>query len=163
MPTTGPMRPLLSLVALCSTLVAGRAAGQESPKKEHDLIAREELAQADAKFPDLFQAVLRLRPRFLAENRGIRTMGIQPGSSSRPMCNETREPNCSQRGVRQTPVPPVVYLDGMKLGDPDVLKGIRTGEVEEVRYMTPSQAAMEFGFGHDGGAILVKMHKGTKP
>ena len=63
----------------------------------------------------------------------------------------------------QRSVPPVVYLDGMKLGDPDVLKGIRTGEVEEVRYMTPSQAAMEFGFGHDGGAILVKMHKVTKP
>jgi hypothetical protein len=162
------MRPLLSLAVLASTLLAGPVAGQDAPrkdapKKDRDVILHEELAAADSKFPDLFQAVRSLRPQFLSENRGVKTMGIQPGGGAAQMCNETLERNCSARKIVQRSVPPVVYLDGMKLGDPDVLKGMRTGEVEEVRYLTASKASMEFGLGHDGGAILVKMHRGTKP
>ncbi|HEV8355870.1 MAG TPA: hypothetical protein VGQ17_03785 [Gemmatimonadales bacterium] len=163
MPTSRGALSLLSLVALGSALGAGRASAQKPPKPDRDLITREELAEADAKFPDLFQAIMRLRPRFLSQNRGIRTMGIQPGSGSALMCDAVKERNCAQRQIVQAPVSPVIYLDGMKSGDPDVLKGIRTGGVEEVRYLTPSRAAMEYGLGHDGGAILVKLDKGTKP
>lgn len=163
MPTAKSTFSLLSLLAICSTLVAAPAVGQQAPKKERDLITHDELAEADAKFPDLFDAIKRLRPHFLAQNRGTRTMGVQPGASSAPMCNVVTERNCAQREIVQTPVPPVIYFDGMKSGDPDALKGIRTGEVEEVRYLNPSQASMDYGLGHDGGAILVKRSKPHKP
>ncbi len=156
-------RSLLLTVVLCSSLVAGRASAQKPPKPERDLITREELAEADAKSPDLYQAIRRLRPRFLEQSRGTRSMGVRPGSGSAPMCNAARDPNCAQRRIVQVPVPPVIYLDGMKSGDPEVLKGIRTGDVEEVRYLSPTQAEMDYGPGHEGGVVLVKLHKGKKP
>jgi len=163
MPTLRPAR-VLSLLTLCAALVPAPVAAQKPPKKQRDLIAREELVQADQKFPDLLMAVMRLRPHFLAQNRGTRTTGIQPGAPGMPMCSgATRDPNCAQREVTNTVSKPIVYLDGMKFGDPDVLKGIRTTDVEEVRYLSASQAGMEYGLGHEGGAVLVKMFKGPKP
>lgn len=163
MPTLPPTR-WLSLLTLCAALVPVAAAAQKPPKKERDLIAREELVQADQKFPDLLTAVMRLRPHFLAQNRGTRTTGLQPGAPGRPMCSgTTRDPNCAEREVTFTVSRPVVYLDDMKYGDPEVLKGIRTMAVEEVRYLSANQAGMEYGLGHEGGAILVKMFKGSKP
>jgi hypothetical protein len=163
MPTSRSALSLLFLVTMGSTLVASTASARQKPKRERDLIAHEELAEADAKFPDLYRAITRLRPHFLAQNRGTRSTGIRPGSSSAPMCTSRNERNCVQRQVENTAVPPVIYLDGMKSGDPDVLKGIRTANVEEVRYLSPSQASMDYGLGHEAGAILVKLHKEPKP
>lgn len=139
------------------------AAGQGKPKKERDVIARAELVEADAKFADLYEAVKRLRPHFLAQNRGPRTTGIRPPAGGGTMCNEALERNCAAREVVSTVVAQVVYLDGTKAGEPDVLRGIRPSEVEEVRYLNPNKAASEFGHGHDGGAILVKRYKPTRP
>jgi len=155
---------LLSLLTVCAVLVPAAAAGQKPPKRERDLIAREELVQADQKFPDLLMAVMRLRPHFLAQNRGSRTMGLRPGAPGMPICSGAiRDPNCTQREGTNTVSKPVVYIDGMKFGDPEILKGIRTTGVEEVRYLSPNQAVMEYGLGHEGGAVLVKMFKAPKP
>ncbi|HEV8455220.1 MAG TPA: hypothetical protein VGQ24_10030 [Gemmatimonadales bacterium] len=156
--------PWLSALTAASVIVLPASAlAQDKPKKERDLIAREELVEADAKFPDLFQAVKRLRPHFLAQNRGPRTTGIQAPAGGGSMCNATLEPNCAARQVVSTVVAQVVYLDGTKSGDPDVLKGIRTADVEEVRYLSPNRAASEYGLGHEGGVILVKRYNPTKP
>src|SRR5438445_5109644 len=140
-----------SVPLLLAVFAPSLASAQQ--KKERDVISRQELVDAAPKFPDLFAAVRSLRPHFLNVNRGMRTTGL---SCTRPM-----DEGCGQRtntnsiGEQTVPVP-VVYIDGKKSGQPELLKGITTSEVEEVRYLTANQAEMEFGLGHDGGAILVK-------
>ena len=79
------------------------------------------------------------------------------------MCNERIEANCSARVGGYSAVPVVIYLDGMKSGDADVLRGIRTGDIEEVRYLNANRAASEYGVGHEGGVIQVKRYQATKP
>jgi hypothetical protein len=132
----------------------------QKPKRDRDVITRDELVEADTKSPDLYQAVKRLRPHFLTVlNRGPNSTGVGPGSSGAPMCDVVREPNCQTRSMGTVVALPVVYVDGMKTGDPEVLKTFATKNVEEVRYLTASKAEMEFGLGHEGGAILVKLIK----
>lgn len=155
---------LLSLVAVWSTLVPGTAEAQKAPKRERDLIAREELVQASEKFPDLYMAVRSLRPQFLAvNNRGTRTTGVGEGPNP---AGDPRDP----RGARQAGTGgssaadalPVVYVDGRKSGEPEFLKGLATKDVAEVRFLNPNKAGMEYGLGHDGGAIVVKMFVNAK-
>ena len=131
---------LLSLVAVWSTLVPGTAEGQKAPKRERDLIAREELVQASEKFSDLYQAIRSLRPHFLTSNRGERTLG-----------------NSGSAGAM-----PVIYVDGRQSGGPEFLKGISAKAVAEVRYLNPNKAGMEYGLGHEGGAIVLKMFVNQK-
>ncbi|HZN98378.1 MAG TPA: hypothetical protein VFB61_11650 [Gemmatimonadales bacterium] len=126
---------LLALVSVWSTLAPGAAQGQKAPKRERDIIAREELVQASEKFTDLYQTVRSLRPHFLTSNRGERTLG-----------------NSGSAGAV-----PVIYVDGRQSGGPDYLKGISAKDVAEVRYLNPNKAGMEYGLGHEGGAIVVKM------
>lgn len=131
---------LLVLVSAWSTLAPGNAQGQKAPKRERDLIAREELVQASEKFSDLYMAIRSLRPHFLTSNRGERTLG-----------------NSGSAGAV-----PVVYVDGRQSGQPDYLKGISAKDVAEVRYLSPNKAGMEYGLGHEGGAIVVKMFVNAK-
>jgi hypothetical protein len=161
-----PYSPLARwLPALAATVILfpTAGAGQDKPKRDRDVISRQELVDADSKFPDLSQAISRLRPHFLAPNRGPRTTGVTPGAPGAPMCNETLNRDCSVRQGGYTAVSVVIYLDGTKAGDADVLRGIRTGDVEEVRYLNPNKAASEYGLGHEGGVILVKRYVATKP
>ena len=151
----------LSAVVAANVIVisAPAQAQDKKPKKERDVISREELLEADSKFPDLFEAVKRLRPHFVAQNRGVRTTGVTPGAPGSAMCNDRLERNCSARGGGYSETLAVVYIDGTKLGDLDVLRGLRTMDIDEVRYRSPTEAQADFGLGHDGGAILVKRHK----
>src|SRR6185503_6379454 len=150
MPTRSASRRSLALLAGCVLALPLTAAAQNPPKKDRDLITREELLEADSKSPDLYQAIKRLRGHFLTQNRGINTMGITPGGSGAPMCNDaSTDRNCTRRQISNTPIPPVIYLDGMKFGDPESLKGIQTRNVAEVRYLSPSKAEMDYGLGHE--------------
>ena len=162
MPSSRLVRWLPALAATV-ILLPTAASGQDKPKRERDVISRQELVEADSKFPDLYQAISRLRPHFTAPHRGPRTTGVQPGSPGAPMCNETIDRNCAVRQGGYAAVSVVIYLDGVKAGDADVLRGIRTGDIEEVRFLNANRAASEYGIGHEGGAILVKRYQGTKP
>ena len=61
------------------------------------------------------------------------------------------------------PAPVAVYVDGNKQGDMGSLQLIQASQVQEVRYLDPSQAQDQFGVSASGGAILVTMYKGIKP
>jgi predicted dinucleotide-utilizing enzyme len=63
---------------------------------------------------------------------------------------------------RTRPRTPQVYVDGNLFGGLDVLRSILAENVEEVKYMGPTEAALEFGPEAGGGAILVKLHKQPK-
>lgn len=51
--------------------------------------------------------------------------------------------------------PPVLYVSGSRRGDLDDLKSMQAAELEQMEYMSPSDATTRFGTGHSGGAILV--------
>ncbi len=149
---------LLASVSFGALLIPTLQA-QGKPKKDRDLITRDELLEAADKSPDLYQAVKRLRPNFLTVlNRGPSSVGIKPGANGGPPCDAVLQRDCPGRSDAVISLP-VVYVDGMKTGEPDVLKGIATKNVEEVRYLTPTKAEMDYGLGHEGGAILVKLIK----
>lgn len=164
MPNRSAFRRWLPLLAAGALALPGAAAAQNPPKKDRDVITREELLDAEAKSPDLYVAIKRLRAHFLTQNRGVTSMGITPGGSGAPMCNDaSSDRNCTRRSISNTPIPPVIYMDGMKFGDPESLKGILTRNVAEVRYLSPSKAEMDYGLGHEGGAILVKLFHPNAP
>lgn len=150
---------LSGLIAVNLIVLSTPAHAQDKkPKRERDLITRDELVEADSKFPDLYEAIKRLRPHFVQVNRGYRTTGIQPGAS-RDACIGSRDPNCGMRESGSAATPPVVYMDGTKAGDLEILKGYRTSDIDEVRYLNANAAAAEYGLGHEGGAILVKRRR----
>ena len=150
----------LYALSLALLLIPAGASAQDPkpkpPKRERNLISREELVLASEKFGDLYMAVRSLRPHFLtANNRGNRTLGI--GEPTTPGGNRQLG---SGGAMYKDPVA-VVYLDGNKVGDLEYLKGLSTKFIGSVKYLGPSEAAMEFGLGHEGGAILVTMFKET--
>ena len=51
--------------------------------------------------------------------------------------------------------PPVVYVDGIREDDFRVMERLRAERVEEIRYMSPSDATNRYGTNHRGGAIII--------
>lgn len=50
---------------------------------------------------------------------------------------------------------PVVYVDGVRAGDPGELRRMRPDVVVRMEYLRPSDATNRYGTNHQGGAILV--------
>lgn len=71
------------------------------------------------------QAIERLRPRWLQSRAGI-------GGD-----------------------PPVLYVDGARRGSLGDLSSLRAADIEQMEYMSGSDATTRFGTGHGGGAIMV--------
>ncbi len=72
------------------------------------------------------QAIERLRPRWLQSRAGI-TGGAGP----------------------------VLYVDGARRSSITDLSGMRLSDIQEMQYMSSSDATNRFGTGHTGGAIMV--------
>lgn len=51
----------------------------------------------------------------------------------------------------------VVYLNGVRYGNKESLKSISALQIEEIRYLPPSEATVKYGTDHSGGAFLVKV------
>ncbi len=77
-----------------------------------------------------YEAVQRLRPRWL-QSRGAGSIG-------------TLE--------RDTPR---VYVDGQLYGESESLRTIDIRDIQEMRYMSASDATTRYGTNHTAGAILV--------
>jgi hypothetical protein len=122
------------------TVVLGFTPGTApAQKRQRDAITREELDNAVHRDHDLYRAVRALRPHFLAPPRGNRTMG------------------------NTTVAPILLYVDGVQQGDVETLRMIRVADVEEVRYLEPSKAQIEYGPKNSSGAVLVKLRKKLQP
>jgi len=148
------MRILLR-VGLASLAVAGVTtllpwSTAQAQKKDRNLITREEILSSAQKDGDLYQAVRSLRPHFLNKPRGQRTMDVQRGG-----------PTGMQVGG-SAPLQPVVYLNGTKLGELEMLKSVLAADTYEVRYLDPAKAENEYGADASGGAVLVTLVKGIK-
>lgn len=102
------------------------AAGRSTVISASNVLHWEELSGIPAS--TAYEAVSRLRPRFL------RAHGIG-------------------RGARPDGGFAIVYLDGVRLGDVDILHSIRADEISEIRFLGPVEAAGSF-INTDGAAVI---------
>lgn len=56
--------------------------------------------------------------------------------------------------------PIMVYMDGTRMGGPEVLRSIPTDTIEEIRYYSASQAQTRFGLDNVQGAIAIQTRRG---
>ena len=54
---------------------------------------------------------------------------------------------------------PVVYLDGVRQGSPDLLRSIPANSVLEIRYLSASAATDQFGPYNAGGVLAVRTRR----
>lgn len=144
------MKMLKAGVLMMAAAVSLMPAAAEAQKKDRNLITREEIITSAQKDGDLYQAIRSLRSHFLNKPRGQRTMDVQRGG-----------PTGMQVGS-SAPLEPIVYLNGNKLGELNLLKNILAADVFEVRYLDPARAQDEFGVDGAGGAVVVTLVKGIK-
>ena len=109
------------------------AVARASPRRSANTLLPEELSADDRSTLTVFQAIQKLRPRFLTG----------PGYSN------DNAPNS----------PLVLYVDDVKMTGLDLLRQMRMTDVEKVQYMTGAEGTMRFGMGHDAGVILVTRRK----
>lgn len=53
-----------------------------------------------------------------------------------------------------------VYLDGVRIGGPDALRGVPSLTVREIRLLGAREATLLFGTGHSLGAITIATREG---
>ncbi|MES2177930.1 MAG: hypothetical protein V4550_08670 [Gemmatimonadota bacterium] len=125
---------LVALSLLAGCLSKTGAEEHPAPKRQKDVVTREELLASTQVNVDLYQAIRSLRPHFLTTPTGTRrVIGIT-----------------------------VVYVNRVRqTGDLNVLKGIAAVSVEKVEYLNPMQSENEFGAAATGGAILVTLLSAT--
>lgn len=126
-------RTALVAVAAASLGAAGLAAACASPGeprsgRSRNVIEHEELVEVPR--GSLYEALRALRPRWL----------------------QARSSGTFRDTERETPR---VYLDGQPFGRIGDLRSLMPGDVDEVRFLSASDATIRFGTNHLAGAIVV--------
>ena len=116
-----------TLIVVVLLAACGGAGRQTTPRSNRDVITREQIDQAQTS--DAYILIQRLRPDYLRPRGG-------------PSIN------------RGAPLA-VVYVDGVRRGDPGVLRNIRPDDVQEIRFHSSSDATTRWGTDHAGGVIEV--------
>jgi len=120
----------LAVAAACaSSGSTTRQAGSTAHRGNSTLVTQEEIVET--RTVNVYDAIQRLRPQWFTSSQA--------------------------RGARSDPVQ--VYLDSNRYGTIESLHGLSVGGVQEIRYLSASEATNRWGTGHTGGAILVVMSK----
>jgi hypothetical protein len=122
--------PVLLFAAACASSAAG---GATASRGDPNIIRRTELSEAQLNEMNAYQVVQQVRPRMLSS--------LGPTSAT-GMSNQL-----------------VVYLDATKLGNVDTMREIRMAELQEIRYLPPSEATLRYGTGHENGVILLRRRR----
>lgn len=134
----GPISLWSALALLCAAPAARVHA--QAPGGDPNRLTRQEI-EAHPQLADALELIERLRPRFL-QGRG-RTSATAERSE------------------------PLVFLDETKLFSVDGLSTIPASNVEEIRFLTPTEAAARYGNSSTGGArngvILVRTKRQITP
>lgn len=124
------MKRALSSVLVALALTACASTGEPgAPRASRNVLTQEEIARVNAS--TAFDAIRQLRPEFLRTRGG--------GSIQNP-------------GQEYA----VVYINGVRAGDLNALNSVRASDVQEVRYMSASEATTRYGTGHAGGVIEIR-------
>lgn len=130
-------RALIAAIVIAG--IVGVPDRAEAQKRDRDRITRQEIESSSHRALDLYQVVRSLRPHFL-EVRGVRAAGSVASS---------------------TPI--ALYVDGKRDVGVEGLRAIAPGNVEEVRYFSPTAATNEFGPLGANGAVIVKLKRRPRP
>jgi hypothetical protein len=120
------VRPALVLSFVILAACAS-SSGTQGPARQRNLITAAEIATVQT--GSAYDVVQSLRPEFL------RARGTSAGT-----------------GVQEFAV---VYVDGVRAGDPNELRRVPREVLQEIRYLSGNDATTMYGTGHGGGAILV--------
>lgn len=118
-------------IVVAALLTIGACAGTKSRRvtpPDRNMITADEIDRANAS--NAYEIVERLRPAFL------RTRGAE--SLQNP-----------------TPPTPIIYLDGMRYGTLQTLASVPAIGIISIQYLNAIDATQRFGFGNEGGAILI--------
>jgi hypothetical protein len=124
------MRSKLLLTALlAAALTACGSSPRQGGRTDRSIITAQEIAAT--RVSTAYEAVERLRPEFLR--------GRGPFSVS--------DPNAGL---------PVVYLDGVRYGEINLLRNISAMNVQTIEFISASDASTRWGTGHAGGVLAVR-------
>jgi hypothetical protein len=122
--------PVLLFAAACAS---SGSAGAAPSRGDPNIIRRTELTEAQLNDMNAYQVIQQVRPRMLSS--------LGPTSAT-GMSNSL-----------------VVYVDATKMGSSEFLKEVRMAEVQEIRYLPPSEATLRYGTGHENGVILLRRRR----
>ena len=122
------MRTLAIAAAALLTLGACGGKPHHVTPQDRNFITADEIAKSNA--TNAYEAVERLRPAFL------RTRG-------------------SQSLQNPEPPTPIVYIDGMRYGALQTLASVPAIGIVSIEYLNAIEATQRFGFGNEGGAIMI--------
>lgn len=57
----------------------------------------------------------------------------------------------------------VVYVEDSRQGNPSALRQVSVANVQKIEFLPPGEATMQYGSGHDNGAIRVHLKDGSSP
>lgn len=116
----------LGLSAGAAACASGGGSADGTPRRSQNRITADELAPNQSE--DALTAVRRLRPRWL----------------------QARGSSASGQNL------PIVFLDGARMGTPESLSNISVADIEQLDYLSPSDATTRYGTNFPGGAIEVR-------
>ncbi|MCA9741317.1 MAG: hypothetical protein H6695_02975 [Deferribacteres bacterium] len=123
------------LICLAVGLAAcgGTSKGAADSTTSYYVISKQEIEAAVEKKPmqNAYEIIEFLRPKYLSP----------------------RTQSSISRGVIQAE--PVVYLNNARFGTINELYNISYEQITEIKYLKGREANHRFGFGHEGGAILI--------
>lgn len=130
------MKPILKTLATIAIVVmaaacAGTSGRSPGPRPSLDTITREQIVEH--RFTTAYDAVAALRSNWLTP-RGTDSF--------------------------QTPSEVLVYLDDVKLGGVDSMRGVNTLSVSFIKHYDGLSATQRWGVGHASGVILISTHPG---
>ena len=120
------------LIFLSAAAIACAPPSGTRAARDTNVITRQELDASVAR--NAYDAIQNLRPNYL-RSRGTQTF----------------DPTVSTQAA--------VYLDSQRYGDITALKSMTLDAIEEIRYLSPSDATSRYGTNHTAGVIEVTTRK----
>ena len=108
-------------------------AGQSGSSQNNPNVISQEEIQEVGEISNAYNLIRRLHPQWL-QKRG--------------------------RGSINNPGEIQVYVEGSRQGPPSVLRQISVMDVESITFLSPDEATMQYGSGHDNGVIQVNLKGG---
>ncbi|MDZ4675544.1 MAG: TonB-dependent receptor plug domain-containing protein [Gemmatimonadota bacterium] len=135
------MRHLIRTAVMFATLALVTTATAEAQRRDRNLITAEEIA-AEKSQSILYEIVKVLRPQW------FRASGARQMSGS---------------GTSGTTTTPVLYIDGVRMDSHQLMNSIPPDRVKEVKYLSPRDAHLRYGMGHEAGVIEVSTTRVNDP
>ncbi len=160
---------LLTVATLVATMPANGQQVSTPANRDRRLITTEEIEQAQE--TNAFEVVQKLRPEFLrrisqrqtlgagatAGGAGGRTSGAGTGATGgqgNPAYGEDHGPGYSQPDPQPTAG---VFVDGTEVGGIEELRQLQSNTVEEIRYLSGTDAQTKYGPRFPAGVIEVTL------